>query len=502
MPFDNSSAETPLGFLTKLAEHAAAIPDTCAVSDADGQCTYQELHLRVEQFSQWLSASDVKCIGIELDNCIDWVIADLAAVVAGITVVPIPLFFSGQQREHVLHSAEVDCLVSMSGESAPWLLSAKVSRLTANSDVGAAKVTFTSGSSGTPKAVVLNHDANIEVARSIVLGLELVDVQRHVCILPLATLLENTAGVYAPLIKGITVHLASAEESGLSGSSSLDLEGFARCLETQKPESLILVPQLLVALTALAELGMVKPDYLKLIAVGGGRVSEGLLVKAKSLDLPVYEGYGLSEAGSVVTLNLPGEEKPGSVGKALPHAEIRTNEQGELEVKGVSMVGYLNEPQLEDAWLKTGDLAEIDDDGFVTIQGRISNRFITSFGRNVNPEWVESELTQRPLIAQALFLGEAQATNLALIWPRFESPVSDVAAIVDEINRDLPDYARIHDFLLMSDAIEPTLTTANGRLKRAAVIDAYSSNIEQHYNSANSNNNVENNVKEHQHAVL
>ncbi len=497
MPFDNFSAETSFSLRARLAEHAAVTPQACALSDAQGSCTFKEMYHRVERFAEWISTYNVNCLGIELDNCIDWVIADLAALLAGITVVPIPLFFSEQQRTHVLHMAQVDCLVSMSGESVPGLTSAKCSRVAASSDLGAVKVTFTSGSSGTPKAVVLRHSANIDVARSIVLGMELVDVQRHVCILPLATLLENTAGVYAPLIKGIAVHLASAEESGLSGSSSLDLERFSQCIETQQPESLILVPQLLVALTTLIELGMIKTDdFFKLIAVGGGRVSEGLLTKAKSLGLPVYEGYGLSEAGSVVTLNLPGQEKPGSVGKALHHAEIRTNNHGELEVKGAAMVGYLNEPPLEDAWLKTGDLAEIDDAGFVFIQGRISNRFITSFGRNVNPEWVESELMQRPLIGQALFLGEAQATNLALIWPRFESSSSDIAEIVDDINRDLPDYARVHDFLLMSDVIDPMLMTANGRLKRASALAAHSSSIEQHYNS------IRHQSKENQHAVL
>lgn len=488
MPFDNSVPET---LFDLIRQHAAAKPDAIALSDAGESCSYEEICSRVEAFSNWLADASVHCLGIELDNGIDWVVADLAAMAAGIAVVPVPGFFSAGQREHVFEAAQVDCLVSAEGDAVAGLLHAKVTLLAGKANLGASKITFTSGSSGTPRAVVLEHSANLEVARSIVHALELVDVQKHVCILPLATLLENTAGVYAPLIKGISVHLAASTESGLSGSSSLDLEAFANCLQERRPESLILVPQLLVALSALVELEMVNVDSLKLIAVGGGRVSEGLLRKAKSLGLPVYEGYGLSEAGSVVTLNLPGFEKPGTVGKALTHADIRTSDEGELEVRGVSMVGYLGEPVLEVEWLRTGDIGEIDDEGFVTIRGRISNRFITSFGRNVNPEWVESELTQQPLIAQALFFGEAQATNLALIWTRFDSGIPEISAIVDEINEALPDYARIHDFLLMEEAIDPAYITANGRLKRAAVIEHYGATINEHFDNTG-----------HQHAVL
>jgi len=488
MLFDNSM---PDSLLDHVRRHAAAKPDAIALSDTNESCSYEELRDRVQELSVWLMESHVRCLGIELDNSIDWVVADLAAMAAGIAVVPVPGFFSAGQREHVFEAAKVDCLVGVEGDAAPGLFCAKVTRLDGKANLGASKITFTSGSSGTPKAVVLEHGANLEVARSIVHALELVDVQQHVCILPLATLLENTAGVYAPLSKGITVHLAASGESGLSGSSSLDLEAFATCLQERQPQSLILVPQLLVALTALVELGMVNADQMKLIAVGGGRVSEGLLQKAKSLGLPVYEGYGLSEAGSVVTLNLPGCEKPGTVGKALPHAEVRTSAEGELEVRGVAMTGYLGEPAVEQVWLKTGDLGDIDDEGFVTIQGRISNRFITSFGRNVNPEWVESELTQQPLIAQALFFGEAQATNLALIWTRFDAGIPEISAIVDQINEGLPDYARIHDFLLMEESIDPSYITANGRLKRAPVIEHFGATINEHYNHTG-----------HQHAVL
>lgn len=480
MPFDNS---VPESLMNHVCRHAAAKPDAIALSDAGGSCTYADLQYRVAELSSWLKKANVHCLAIEIDNSIDWVVADLAGMNAGISVVPVPGFFSASQREHVFEAAQVDCLVSIEGDAVPGLVHAKVTLLHGKANPRASKITFTSGSSGTPKAVVLDHEANLEVALSIVHALELVDVQQHVCILPLATLLENTAGVYAPLIKGITVHLAASTESGLSGSSSLNLEAFANCLQERQPESLILVPQLLVALSALVELGMVNADQMKLIAVGGGRVSEGLLRKAKSLGLPVYEGYGLSEAGSVVTLNLPGCEKPGTVGKALPHADIRTSDEGELEVRGVSMVGYLGEPAVGEGWLKTGDIGEIDDDGFVTIKGRISNRFITSFGRNVNPEWVESELTQQPLIAQALFFGEAQATNLALIWTRFDSGIPEIAAIVDEINEALPDYARIHDFLLMEEAIDPGYITANGRLKRAAVIEHYGATINEHFDN-------------------
>jgi long-subunit acyl-CoA synthetase (AMP-forming) len=179
------------------------------------------------------------------------------------------------------------------------------------------------------------------------------------------------------------------------------------------------------------------------------------------------------------------------VGKPLPHTQIRVTANGELEARGAVMSGYLGEEPIGSSkakdgnWFHTGDLGTIDEDGFVFITGRSKNLFITSYGRNVNPEWVESELTQQPAISQVLLYGEGCDHNLALIWPRFAAATDDIQQLINKSNEHLPDYARVHEFILMEDELDQTLTTSNGRLKRADVINQYQSFIDAHYSSKN-----------------
>lgn len=459
--------------IEQLQYWASIEPGRRALVSGEHTLTYGELEQRVSHVADLLQKEQINSLALDLPNSINWVIADLAAIKAGVTNVPVPAFFSAEQRQHVLKAAAVDAVLNQSGKEIYGLEDAAVSRSEwASSQAIGQKITFTSGSTGTPKGVILDYAALEQVAGSIVAAMDSINVRRHLCLLPLATLLENVAGIYAPLIKGIETVVPPAAETGLEGSSGLDIEKFAACLETHQPDSIILVPQLLMALITLTELGIIKPDYLQMVAVGGGKVASSLLEKSHELGIPVYEGYGLSEACSVTTLNLPGQTRAGSVGKVLPHAEVRISETGELEVRGTLMQGYLGDAPHTDTWLATGDEAEIDEEGYVFIKGRKKNMFITAFGRNVNPEWVEAEIGQHPSIAQILVDGEGQAWNLALVWPRFGASHEDISAIISAANQKLPDYARVADFVLMEDPLPGELITANGRLKRAAALAA------------------------------
>jgi long-subunit acyl-CoA synthetase (AMP-forming) len=158
---------------------------------------------------------------------------------------------------------------------------------------------------------------------------------------------------------------------------------------------------------------------LRFIAVGGAAVGVAAIASARAVGLPAYEGYGLSEGASVQTLNLPGADRPGSVGRALPHARLRVATDGEIEIAGSVMLGCLGEPALvaesltEGAsgardWWKTGDVGTIDGKGYVHVHGRRRNVLITAYGRNVSPEWVEMALTSQPAIAQAVVPGDGK----------------------------------------------------------------------------------------------
>jgi long-subunit acyl-CoA synthetase (AMP-forming) len=333
------------------------------------------------------------------------------------------------------------------------------------------------------------------LAQSVVAATQMCRIERHLSVLPLAVLLENIAGAYASLLAGTGCILLPQRQIGMSGSSDFNAARLLQILQHYRPHSLILLPQLLQALlaqittVAAGSTAAVVADSLRFIALGGSRVSADLLQRARRCRLPVYEGYGLSECASVVTLNTPGANRPGSVGKPLAHCSLSITGDGELLVHGTGFAGYLDEPgngeeHKTTETVATGDLGYIDADGFVYIRGRKKNLLISSFGRNISPEWPESELLQSPVIAQAVVFGDARPFCCALLVTRPARTRPDqIAAAVAQANRRLPDYAQIRKWLLAEQPFSPQngLATANGRPQRARIAAVYADAIESFY---------------------
>ncbi|MGL5432078.1 MAG: AMP-binding protein, partial [Plesiomonas shigelloides] len=259
-----------------------------------------------------------------------------------------------------------------------------------------AKITFTSGTTGQPKGVCLSNQHLMRTTQALADAVSALDIQRHLTVLPLTTLLENITGLYVPLLLGATSLLPSLAEIGFQGSSRLEPQQFLRCLQTFRPHSMVLVPELLRLLLALAPAAADSLSELRFIAVGGGRVAASLLQQAQQLNLPVYQGYGLSECGSVVSLNTPQGNCLGSAGRPLPHCRVRLADDGEILVSGAVMQGYLlaeqthpdssnateaanpadNAPthaHAQELEIATGDLGYLDDHGFLHITGRKKN---------------------------------------------------------------------------------------------------------------------------------
>lgn len=489
--------------LSALRRHAAERPLAAAVVAEAGVLGYAALEARVTALASQLRAARVRRCALMADNGPDWIIADLAMVEAGITAVPVPLFFTRTQLDHLLTDAGVDAVLAtrgaafaddghgfrrrpLAGAGGLTLLRRSIRRDTAlNGRTDIAKVTYTSGSTGSPRGVCLGQDGMEAVASSLAGRLREVGVRRHLCVMPLATLLENIAGVYVPLLLGAAIHAPALERVGLSGSSGLDPLRLRRAIGESGAESVILLPQMLAALNRTADLDPWSDCPLRFAAVGGGRVAPAELEQAHAHGLPAYEGYGLSECHSVVSLNTPGDSRPGSAGRPLPHARVRIAPDGEILVAGAVMQGYLDATGREDAGIAgsavptgeiaTGDLGRLDHQGFLHVQGRKKNLFITAFGRNVSPEWVESELVHEPAIAQALVWGEALPRNAAVIVPAGPLGAEAVQAAIDAANRRLPDYARVSAWLAADAPFRPETgeLTANGRLRRDALIRRY-----------------------------
>ncbi|AGH98803.1 AMP-binding protein [Micavibrio aeruginosavorus] len=421
-----------------------------ALRDDKRVVSYADVWDKVQEKSSALTG--YKCVGLALDNSVDWVLWDLACLVQGVVVVPIPPFFTKAQTQHALQSSGCDGLIKDDGIS-------PLPFIPVDLPLGTAKITFTSGTTGTPKGVCLSSQSMLSVAQGVVdmLGVDFAGV--HCSVLPLAVLLENVAGVYAALIAGATVVLPSLRSFGSQ------YENLHSVLSTEKATSAILVPEILRLLMGqvVARAPLLDLDF---IAVGGARVDKVLLSTARSMGLPVYEGYGLSECGSVVAMNVPQRDRSGTVGTILPHVKTDIID-GEIVILNPAFLGYVGAPHA--GIFKTGDLGTLDDDGFLSVTGRRKNVLITSFGRNVAPEWVESKLLSFPDIAQAFVYGDGQAHLSALIVP--SRPDVEIAAVVDRVNKDLPDYARISDFSMTAPFTPADGTlTGNGRMRRDRIM--------------------------------
>lgn len=440
-------------------------------------------------------------IALSLDNHPAWIIVDLASMVNNIPLVPLPLFFSDAQLLHAINDAGANTLITdtpsrfiallgetITSQTTLTVANKKLTQLSLstakqNLQANTAKITYTSGTTGTPKGVCLGNQAMLSVANSIKTAAQLSAKDQHLCVLPLSTLLENVAGVYAALLAGATVHVLPSAHVGFHGSS-FNIQQLLNACSVTKASTAILIPQLLNALVIACEVG-VKLSNLRFLAVGGAHVSPQLLQRAAQLKLPVFEGYGLSESASVVALNTAQANKRGSVGKPLPHVTITFSDDHEILVKGANLLGYTHNTTIdsEQGFIKTGDIGFCDDDGYLFITGRKKNIFITSFGRNVSPEWVEQALLNNPEIAQTCLFGEARPWNIAVIVPAENASFAQIEHAINQTNQGLPDYARVTEWLPANApfTVQNQQLTSNGRLKRDVIWQQYQEQINAQY---------------------
>lgn len=439
-------------FFDRLQAHANSNPKQLALSDDKAAISYDTLVRRVAaRRDDYLQQSDSVFL-IDNPNSINWVVEDLALLWAGKVSVPVPPFFTEQQKLHLVQQ-------SLSSPQLPLMT---------------AKITFTSGTTGEPKGVCLSAASQLATVKALAQRLGPVEVKRHMVLMPLAVLLENIAGVYLSLWLGNESVLVNSETLGLKGSSSLCTKSFFAALQSYQPDSLILTPALLAVIVSGVEQGVLDSLQFKLLAIGGAKLPQPLESKALALGLPLVHGYGLSEFCSVVALNSPERPVAGTVGQSLSHAQVVIDD-GEIVVSGNCMLGYLGEP---DSWypetIRTGDLGEWDAEGNLCIAGRRKNIIVTSFGRNVDPEWLEALLSLQPDIAQAAILGAEQLPITALLFS--SESTESIAGCVAAVNKQLPDYAQIKRFFRVPEPFSQAnqQLTGTGRLRRQQIANDYS----------------------------
>lgn len=414
-------------------------------------------------------------------------------------------------------------------------------------------IIYTSGTTGVPKGVLLTQ-RNILINAKY--GVEQLGVPRGemtvLSFLPLSHVLERTGGYYATLIDG--GHIAFAE----SALKVMENMGEVR------PTAMVSVPRLFEKIYAkvyegvgqmpekrqkifhkAVEIGReyVNKKYItneplgllalkyklfdrlvfsKIRARFGGRITYFLCGGAPLdktvcefmwiLGMPVYNGYGLTETSPAVTISGVGKMRFDSVGKALQETELKLAEDGELLVKGPQvMLGYYKNDEatldtIQDGWFRTGDIARIDEQGFVYIVDRKKELIVTAGGKNIAPQPIENELKLDKYISSAIVFGDRKPYLVAIVTPNVDTlaefardkqiSYGNMEELVQhakvkelygerikELNKSYPPYKTIKYFAVVANdfSIEGGELTPTLKLKRKVILEKYQHVIEDLY---------------------
>ncbi|MEM7114398.1 MAG: long-chain fatty acid--CoA ligase [Chloroflexota bacterium] len=393
-----------------------------------------------------------------------------------------------------------------------------------------ASLMYTSGTTGNPKGVSLTHNMLYTLLEVVLSLTETKPGDTNVIYLPMSHILQrvnvyagrfaNTVGYFSPSILEFSMTAKAANPSRMTAVPRLLEKVHARVMagiEQAPPNRQRLIERALAVgkqRTQLVESGKSVPLLLRLqdalferlvfsklratifgtniefLTCGAAPISTELLEFYYAINLPVYEGYGLTETCAPITINLPDNHKIGTVGPPLPGSEVKIAEDGEILLKGPSVFNsYFDNPEAtaasftEDGWFKSGDIGELDADGFLRITDRKKFIIITAAGKNIAPAPIEQKLLQHPLIGQVVVHGDKRNFLSALltldpetlaVWAEQNGKagvdlaelstdpqlVAEINQFVEAVNSKLARYETIKRFHILPEEF----TTANGYL--------------------------------------
>jgi long-chain acyl-CoA synthetase len=404
---------------------------------------------------------------------------------------------------------------------------------------------YTSGTTGPPKGVQLTHSNCVSAINGFDQVIEFPDEGRVISWLPMAHIAERASSHYLPMFVGFSTtccpdprqvvtylpevrpswffavpriweKLKAAIEAGIEAEEdaakkkatewAVDLglrkaraeqagEGVGEKLaaEYQKADELVLSK-------IRARLGL---DQVESVNVGAAPTPPEVIEFFHALGIPLAELWGMSETSGYGACNPPEKIKIGTVGPPSPGAEIKLADDGEVLIRGpFVMTGYRNQPEKtrealdEDGWLHTGDIGELDDDGYLKLVDRKKELIINAGGKNMSPANIEAKLkASSPVIGQAIAIGDGKPYNVALITldpdvaPAFEQQhgrdglLAEVERGVEAANEQLARVEQIKKFKLLDEEWQPggDELTPTMKLKRKPINEKYASEIEKLY---------------------
>ena len=248
---------------------------------------------------------------------------------------------------------------------------------------------------------------------------------------------------------------------------------------------------------------------------GGGPLGTRLGHFYRSIGLVVLEGYGLTETTAPAMIGRPNALKIGKVGRVLPGCGIKIADDGEIWLRGSNVMrGYWRNPQataetFEGEWFKTGDIGELDDEGFLSITGRKKELLVTAGGKNVAPAPLEDPLRANPLIGQAVVIGDNRPFIAAIIsldaemlplWlanngldrtmsmsdaAKHPVVIAEIQAAIDRVNKNFSKAESIRKFIVIDSELteESGHLTPSLKIKRASVLRDFEKAVDELYSS-------------------
>lgn len=495
--------------------------------------------LRVAHALKALSLAPRSHVAILSKNCAHWILADLAIWLAGYVSVPlypnlttetakvifehsdVKAVFLGKLDKSAVMTAAIPANVQRISfpdvndeQSLKWEDLVKSHSPLSDIEIQNAKsnikdvatIVYTSGTTGKPKGVMHSFESFSFAALNGVNHLNLGPHDRMFSYLPLAHVAERL------LVEGFALY------SGASVYFAGSLDQFSQNLKEAKPTVFLAVPRIWLKfqqgilskfsqskLNVLLSLPIVSHfvknkvkkslglDQVTLPVTGAAPVSKELLDWFAKLGIEIQEAYGMTENLAYSHAQLAKKIKLGSVGQPMLGVSVKINSHGEFLVKSLSnMLGYYKDPEqtaaaFEEGYLKTGDMGEIDDKGYLSLTGRVKDLFKTAKGKYVAPNPIELKLSNSSYVSQVCVVGQglSQPLAIAILSPGLSSKDKESAKIelekfLKEINSTLDPHERLSKIVFVDDAwsVENEFLTPTLKIKRNRIEQKYESSFE------------------------
>jgi long-chain acyl-CoA synthetase len=473
-------------------------------------------------------------VAILSKNCAHWIMADLAISFAGCVSVPMYPNMNADSIQQILEHSEAKAIFFGKLDGADQMRKGVPEHLmvigfpfyleknTHNWDdliadqqavqgnpvkdpMALATIIYTSGTTGQPKGVMHNFHAVGFAVDKFLNHIHQIKKEIFFSYLPLCHVAEKMLVKCGAIFTGSTIYFVESQDTFTANLVHTQptvflavpriwekmQEGVLSKMPQKKLSTLLSIPIVssVIKKAIKKKLGLSKARF---IFTGASPISVALQEWFAKLDIIILEAYGMTENSALSHANRVGHHKFGTVGQTYENVEVRLSAENEVQVKSeASMLGYFKEPGLtaesfEDGFLKTGDEGSIDENGYLTITGRIKDQFKTSKGKYIMPAPIETKLLEHPLISQACVVGSGMTSAFVLctLTPTdqaSESLGSDLSDYLDQVNSKLDHHERLSKMVICKEewSIPNGLLTPTLKIKRKSIESYYGNNYDE-----------------------